>query len=253
MFASGTTTRPPRSIKRPSTCTSNRGSFSAPSPSTRTSSSCPPISWMPASSWPRCFGSSACSRTPFSSSNKPPRSTRNRTARPRRSPRSSRSSTSIPSSPIRASATPSWRPRPGRSRRPSPNSPRPRGWSRRRAAPRSSCAWPSDCLHYEPDNHAMAMEVAAKYLDHNNARAALSRLNRCSKPTSAIPRSWICWRAPLSNSASPTRPAGSQGTGARLRRKQAASASATKPPSACCRWIRTTRRCRSFWAGRTAV
>jgi tetratricopeptide (TPR) repeat protein len=31
-------------------------------------------------------------------------------------------------------------------------------------------------LHYEPDNHAMAMEVAAKYLDHNNARAALSRL-----------------------------------------------------------------------------
>ncbi len=31
-------------------------------------------------------------------------------------------------------------------------------------------------LHYEPDNHAMAMEVAAKYLDHNNAGAALSRL-----------------------------------------------------------------------------
>jgi tetratricopeptide (TPR) repeat protein len=31
-------------------------------------------------------------------------------------------------------------------------------------------------LHYEPDNHAMAMEVAAKYLDHNNPRAALSRL-----------------------------------------------------------------------------
>jgi tetratricopeptide (TPR) repeat protein len=31
-------------------------------------------------------------------------------------------------------------------------------------------------LHYEPDNHAMAMEVAAKYLEHNNARAALSRL-----------------------------------------------------------------------------
>jgi pilus assembly protein FimV len=31
-------------------------------------------------------------------------------------------------------------------------------------------------LHYEPDNHAMAMEVAAKYLDHNNGRAALSRL-----------------------------------------------------------------------------
>jgi tetratricopeptide (TPR) repeat protein len=31
-------------------------------------------------------------------------------------------------------------------------------------------------LHYQPDNHAMAMEVAAKYLDHNNARAALSRL-----------------------------------------------------------------------------
>ena len=31
-------------------------------------------------------------------------------------------------------------------------------------------------LHYEPDNHAMAMEVAAKYLDLNNARAALSRL-----------------------------------------------------------------------------
>ena len=31
-------------------------------------------------------------------------------------------------------------------------------------------------LHYEPDNHDMAMEVAAKYLEHNNARAALSRL-----------------------------------------------------------------------------
>ena len=31
-------------------------------------------------------------------------------------------------------------------------------------------------LHYEPENHAMAIEVAAKYLDHNNARAALSRL-----------------------------------------------------------------------------
>ncbi len=31
-------------------------------------------------------------------------------------------------------------------------------------------------LHYEPDNHAMAKEVAAKYLDHNNARGALGRL-----------------------------------------------------------------------------
>jgi tetratricopeptide (TPR) repeat protein len=31
-------------------------------------------------------------------------------------------------------------------------------------------------LHYEPDNHAMAMEVATKYLDQKNARAALSRL-----------------------------------------------------------------------------
>ena len=31
-------------------------------------------------------------------------------------------------------------------------------------------------LHYDPENHAMALEVAAKYLDHNNARAALSRL-----------------------------------------------------------------------------
>jgi tetratricopeptide (TPR) repeat protein len=31
-------------------------------------------------------------------------------------------------------------------------------------------------LHYEPGNHAMAVEVAAKYLDHNNGRAALSRL-----------------------------------------------------------------------------
>jgi tetratricopeptide (TPR) repeat protein len=31
-------------------------------------------------------------------------------------------------------------------------------------------------LHYEPENHAMSMEVASKYLDHNNARAALSRL-----------------------------------------------------------------------------
>lgn len=31
-------------------------------------------------------------------------------------------------------------------------------------------------LHYDPKNHAMALEVAAKYLDHNNARAALSRL-----------------------------------------------------------------------------
>ena len=31
-------------------------------------------------------------------------------------------------------------------------------------------------LHYDPENHAMAMEVAAKYLDNNNARAALSRL-----------------------------------------------------------------------------
>jgi len=31
-------------------------------------------------------------------------------------------------------------------------------------------------LHYQPDNHAMAKEVAAKYLDHNNARGALGRL-----------------------------------------------------------------------------
>ena len=31
-------------------------------------------------------------------------------------------------------------------------------------------------LHYEPDNHAMSLEVAAKYLDANNARAALPRL-----------------------------------------------------------------------------
>jgi tetratricopeptide (TPR) repeat protein len=31
-------------------------------------------------------------------------------------------------------------------------------------------------LHYDPDNHAVSMEVAAKYLEHNNARAALSRL-----------------------------------------------------------------------------
>ena len=33
-------------------------------------------------------------------------------------------------------------------------------------------------LHYEPDNHPMAKEVAATYLDHNNARAALSHLKR---------------------------------------------------------------------------
>ncbi len=31
-------------------------------------------------------------------------------------------------------------------------------------------------LHYEPENHAMALEVAGKYLEVNNARAALSRL-----------------------------------------------------------------------------
>jgi pilus assembly protein FimV len=31
-------------------------------------------------------------------------------------------------------------------------------------------------LHYEPDNHEMALEMSAKYLDANNARAALSRL-----------------------------------------------------------------------------
>jgi pilus assembly protein FimV len=31
-------------------------------------------------------------------------------------------------------------------------------------------------LHYEPDNLAMALEVASKYLDSNNARAALPRL-----------------------------------------------------------------------------
>jgi tetratricopeptide (TPR) repeat protein len=31
-------------------------------------------------------------------------------------------------------------------------------------------------LHYDPENHAMALEVATKYLDQNNARAALSRL-----------------------------------------------------------------------------
>lgn len=31
-------------------------------------------------------------------------------------------------------------------------------------------------LHYEPDNLAMSLEVAAKYLDANNARAALPRL-----------------------------------------------------------------------------
>jgi len=31
-------------------------------------------------------------------------------------------------------------------------------------------------LHHDPTNHAMAMEVAARYLDHNNPRAALSRL-----------------------------------------------------------------------------
>jgi tetratricopeptide (TPR) repeat protein len=31
-------------------------------------------------------------------------------------------------------------------------------------------------LHYAPENHAMAKEVATKYLDHNNARGALARL-----------------------------------------------------------------------------
>lgn len=31
-------------------------------------------------------------------------------------------------------------------------------------------------MHYEPDNHDMALEMAAKYLDANNARAALSRV-----------------------------------------------------------------------------
>jgi tetratricopeptide (TPR) repeat protein len=31
-------------------------------------------------------------------------------------------------------------------------------------------------LHYEPDNHEMAVELATKYLDHNNARAAIARL-----------------------------------------------------------------------------
>lgn len=31
-------------------------------------------------------------------------------------------------------------------------------------------------LHYDPDNHAMAKEMAARYLDHNNPPAALSRL-----------------------------------------------------------------------------
>jgi tetratricopeptide (TPR) repeat protein len=31
-------------------------------------------------------------------------------------------------------------------------------------------------LHYEPDNHALALEAASKYLEANNARAALSRL-----------------------------------------------------------------------------
>jgi tetratricopeptide (TPR) repeat protein len=31
-------------------------------------------------------------------------------------------------------------------------------------------------LHYEPDNHEVALEAAAKYLEINNARAALSRL-----------------------------------------------------------------------------
>ncbi len=31
-------------------------------------------------------------------------------------------------------------------------------------------------LHYEPDNHAMAIEVAGKYLETNNPRAALSRI-----------------------------------------------------------------------------
>ena len=33
-------------------------------------------------------------------------------------------------------------------------------------------------LHYDPDNHDMAMEVASKYLEHNNARAALMHLKR---------------------------------------------------------------------------
>jgi tetratricopeptide (TPR) repeat protein len=31
-------------------------------------------------------------------------------------------------------------------------------------------------LHYDPENHDMAMEVASKYMEHNNARAALSHL-----------------------------------------------------------------------------
>jgi tetratricopeptide (TPR) repeat protein len=31
-------------------------------------------------------------------------------------------------------------------------------------------------LHYDPTNHGMVMEVAAKYLDHNNPRPALARL-----------------------------------------------------------------------------
>lgn|GEM_PF-1448719 len=33
-------------------------------------------------------------------------------------------------------------------------------------------------LHYDPDNHAMAMEVAEKYMEQNNARAALGHLKR---------------------------------------------------------------------------
>ena len=33
-------------------------------------------------------------------------------------------------------------------------------------------------LHYDPENHDMAMEVASKYMEHNNARAAISHLKR---------------------------------------------------------------------------
>jgi tetratricopeptide (TPR) repeat protein len=42
-------------------------------------------------------------------------------------------------------------------------------------------------LHYQPDDHAMAMEVAAKYLDHHNARAALSRLKAVFEADSRNP------------------------------------------------------------------
>ena len=174
----------------------------------------------PASSSPTCSGSSACSRMQCSNLSRRRRSIKRRTTVPEALCRAqSRSSTSTPSNPTHASATPSWPRRPEPSRRPSRNSPRQPGWSRRRAAPMSSCAWPSECCTTSRTTTTWRWRWPAKYLDSNNARAALGHSKRVFEAKQRDPAVLDLLARAFDQLGQPhkTLP-GTQGAGAGLRR-----------------------------------